>query len=204
MIRVHISNDKTDETHDITIEDLTGARHWIINHLDTSIEWNVTQVGVLPISDDLIVEIYSKEYKKYLAINLDEDAIAYDDLECIVQSVIQQSIATSDSYFKGMKLEDLCEMYEEYNSLDEYNKDKVIYLLNEGSNIIDIKDALDAYENVTIYHDTTIADMAREECVELLDGDNFNWLLIYIDYDHIVRDRYVDYIQDGNNVFRMT
>lgn len=41
---VLITNEKDEEQYKREFENLTEARHWIINHLDLSKRWSITQI----------------------------------------------------------------------------------------------------------------------------------------------------------------
>ena len=43
-MRVLITNDTDTEDHITEVKDYTEARHWIINHLDTSKQWSVQDI----------------------------------------------------------------------------------------------------------------------------------------------------------------
>jgi hypothetical protein len=44
MNRYLITNDTNDDRIELTAEDETAARHWVINHLDLSLNWTIAQV----------------------------------------------------------------------------------------------------------------------------------------------------------------
>lgn len=64
-MKVEITNTQDDETYIKEFESYTEARHWIINHLDCSKEWNVVDItnrGRLYL--DYLTNISDFEYNK--------------------------------------------------------------------------------------------------------------------------------------------
>ncbi len=44
MINYTIKNGKNSKTYHRQFENVTEARHWIINHLDLSLNWNILRI----------------------------------------------------------------------------------------------------------------------------------------------------------------
>ena len=63
-----ITNNKNSLSYTKDFSDISEARHWVINHLDLSNEWNIDQVQKLHHTE------YKKNYKNYILSTIEEDS----------------------------------------------------------------------------------------------------------------------------------
>ena len=63
-----ITNNKNSENYTKQFPNESEARHWVINHLDLSNEWNIKKGGKLHHTE------YKKNYKNYILSTIEEDS----------------------------------------------------------------------------------------------------------------------------------
>jgi len=63
-----ITNNKNSENYAKQFPNESEARHWVINHLDLSNEWNIKKGGKLHHTE------YKKNYKNYILSTIEEDS----------------------------------------------------------------------------------------------------------------------------------
>jgi len=97
-------------------------------------------------------------------------------------------------------LEEINDIAREYEDLEECDIKRVNYLINDQG--VNFKRAICEYENVDIYENMTLEDLAyelvEEGCFGVIDPAIAN----YIDYAAIARDLSFDYDQIDNDLFR--
>lgn len=95
------------------------------------------------------------------------------------------------------RLNDFCE---ELEKLDNQDIKKVIYLIENIG--LSKEEALENYENVTLYENMTLKDVAYEQVDEGLFGEIPDSIANYIDYDAIAIDLCHDsYIEKNGDVY---
>jgi antirestriction protein len=96
----------------------------------------------------------------------------------------------------------LNELAEKISELDEYDQEKVFFLLDQGI-YSDLDDCLDNYEDVEYYPDMTLVEVAQVFVDDGLFGDVNEKLSSYIDYEALGRDLGIDgYVETDKGVFR--
>lgn len=98
-------------------------------------------------------------------------------------------------------IDTLNEMATAFNALDESDMIKVKYLIEyHGYNTMD---AIDKIEDVEIYEDMNLEQLAEQFVDEGLFGSIPETIAYYIDYDAIARDLGYDYDTYENNIMRV-
>ena len=88
---------------------------------------------------------------------------------------------------------------EQLNELDEYEQEKVIYLLEQGYSR---QDALEQQDDVIFYKGMTLEDVAEELVEEGCFGSLTDTIKGYLDYEKLARDLSIDgYHETGKGTF---
>ena len=85
---------------------------------------------------------------------------------------------------------ELSEFVEQLEELDEYDQEKVFYLLDIIS--YDREEAMERYEDVVYYQSMKLEDVASELIEEGVFGELTDTIKGYIDYEKLARDLSVD------------
>lgn len=97
-------------------------------------------------------------------------------------------------------IEELNEIAEQIEDLDEYDQQKLVYLMDDGCNF---KQALNGLDDCDFYPDTTLEDVAYNLVEEGCFGSIPKSIQNYIDYEAIARDLSFDgYHETNAGVFR--
>lgn len=137
------------------------------------------------------------------------------------------SVPISDEDWTQALSEVLCEDHEEwfitdydlpfdigeYESIDSINETAAIYESLDSDDLIKLsylvddcgykaKQALEMLDDVELYTDTTLEELAEQFIADGLFGDVPENLINYIDYEKIARDLSFDYAQVNGNVLR--
>ncbi len=139
---------------------------------------------------------------KWVELPLDEE-----DLRREVQEVLGSDeewfLSDSESPFKIEEYDNLFELNDfvwRLEELDEYDQQRVFYLLEEIGD--DWNVALEHYEDVVFYAGMTLADVAYELIEEGVFGELTDTIKGYLDYEKLERDLRVDgYYETDEGVF---
>jgi antirestriction protein len=94
----------------------------------------------------------------------------------------------------------LNEFVEQLDKLDEYEQEKVFYLMDTIG--YDREETLEHYEDVTYYQDMTLDDVAYELVEEGVFGELTDSIKSYLDYEKLARDLRIDgYYETDKGVF---
>lgn len=97
-------------------------------------------------------------------------------------------------------IEELNEIAEQIEDLDEYDQQKLIYLMDDGCTF---KQALDELDVCDFYPDMTLEDVVEELVDDGCFGSIPKSIQNYIDYEAIAMDLYYDgYVETDAGVFR--
>jgi len=129
------------------------------------------------------------------------------DLEKAVKGVLGKDeeyfITDYEAQFRIEEYENpykLNEFVEQLEELDEYDQEKVFYLLDNSG--YTREEALEKHEDVTFYKGMTLEDVAEELVEEGIFGDLSDNIKGYIDYEKLARDLSIDgYCETDKGVF---
>ena len=135
-----------------------------------------------------VMEIFAKGEE--ITGDTDHEEYFITDWESKVDNIIHEY---SDVY----KLNEQAETLE---SLDDADKKKVNYLMDYTG--CTFEEALEHYQDVKVYEDTTLEDLAYQFVDEGIFGEINPTIANYIDYEAIARDLGFDYVEVNNDLFR--
>lgn len=102
---------------------------------------------------------------------------------------------------EGISLDTLKAIYEQYEGLEEWERDAVRYLVDVHS--MDIDEAIVKASDVVVYDIDNFTDLAYEFVEEGLFGDIPESISSYIDYEAIGRDLSYDYDLYDGKIYRL-
>ena len=97
-------------------------------------------------------------------------------------------------------LDKLNTIAEKYQELDDQDIKKINYLIDNNGSTFD--EAIEKYEDVDLYEDMSLEDMAYELVENGCFGEINPTIANYIDYEAIARDLSFDYTVIDNDIFR--
>lgn len=97
-------------------------------------------------------------------------------------------------------LVDLNDFVEWFSALDEYDQDKVAYLMDEAG--YDRDGAMSNYEDTDYYPDMNMEELAEEFVDQGLFGEISDSIKYHIDYKSIARELSMDYHETDKGIFR--
>jgi len=145
----------------------------------------------LPMNEDLLAESIENELQRGKEICESEyfhEEYFITDYECEYMEVSEYA-----------NLDDLNDIAEKMEDLSSYDIKKFKALMSEG---YDFEYCFNNYEDVEIYEETTINELAEQFVEEGLFGNIPKSLINYIDYDAIARDLSMDYTEVENDIVR--
>jgi len=145
----------------------------------------------LPMNEDLLAESVENELQRGKKICESEnyhEEIFISDYECEYMEVEEYD-----------NLDNLNDIAEKMEDLSSYDMKKFKALMSEG---YDFEYSFNNYEDVEIYEETTINELAEQFVEEGLFGEIPKALINYIDYDAIARDLSMDYTEIENDIVR--
>lgn len=129
---------------------------------------------------------------KWLELPLDEEKLG-KELREILGNDEECFITDYEAAFKIGEYEnvfELNEFAEDLEKLDEYDQEKIFYLLDCIG--LTRKNALDTYDEVTFYPDMTLEDVAEELVEEGIFGQLSDTIKSYFDYEKLANDLSID------------
>jgi len=139
---------------------------------------------------------------KWLDLPLDEEELS-KEVKAVLGSDEEYFITDYEADFRIEEYENLHELNsfaEALSELDEYEQEKVFYLIESIG--YKREEALERHEDVTFYKGMTLEDVAEELISEGCFGsipDNIQW---YLDYEKIARDLSMDgYYETSSGTF---
>jgi len=138
---------------------------------------------------------------KWLDLPLSEDEVK-DAFKEVLGSDEEYFITDYEADFRIEEYDnfsDLNSFAEELSNLDDYEQEKVFYLLEQGYSR---EDALEKHEDVMFYKDMTLEDVAEELVEEGCFGTLTDTIKGYLDYEKLARDlSYDGYHETGKGTF---
>ncbi len=147
----------------------------------------------LPLSDFEIAQAISEVLTEgeHITATDNHEELFITDWECDIDGIIHEY---GDIYT-------LNEIAEEIERLSDTDKKKIKYLMEY--HLCKFDEALERCEDVEMYEDTTMTELAEMFVEEGLFGNIPDAVLNYIDYEAIARDLSMDYDEVGDNVYRV-
>ena len=156
-----------------------------------------------------MIKIYVADLAKYnegtlhgIWIDLPCDNI-HDQVQEMLGSNEEWAIHDYEAPFRINEYSDLDQLNtiaEKYQELEDHDIKRVNYLIdNNGSTL---NEALEQYQDVDIYEDMSLEDLAYELVEEGSFGEINPTIANYIDYEAIARDLSFDYTVIDNDLFR--
>ena len=145
----------------------------------------------LPMNEDLLAESVENELQRGKEICESEqfhEEYFITDYECEYMEVSEYA-----------NLDDLNDIAEKMEDLSSYDMKKFKALMSEG---YDFEYSFNNYEDVEIYEETNMNELAEQFVEDGLFGDIPKSLINYIDYDAIERDLSMDYTKVENDIVR--
>ena len=145
----------------------------------------------LPMNEDLLAESIENELQRGKEICESEnyhEEIFISDYECEYMEVEEYD-----------NLDNLNDIAEKMENLSSYDMKRFKALMSEG---YDFEYSFNNYEDVEIYEEITINELAEQFVEEGLFGDIPKSLINYIDYDAIARDLSMDYTEIDSDIVR--
>jgi len=145
----------------------------------------------LPMNEDLLAESVENELQRGKEICESEqfhEEYFITDYECEYMEVSEYA-----------NLDDLNDIAEKMEDLSSYDMKKFKALMSEG---YDFEYSFNNYEDVEIYEETNMNELAEQFVENGFFGDIPKSLINYIDYDAIARDLSMDYTEVENDIVR--
>jgi len=145
----------------------------------------------LPMNKDLLAESVENELQRGKEICESEqfhEEYFITDYECEYMEVSEYA-----------NLDDLNDIAEKMEDLSSYDMKKFKALMSEG---YDFEYSFNNYEDVEIYEETNMNELAEQFVEDGLFGDIPKSLINYIDYDAIARDLSMDYTEVENDIVK--
>ena len=145
----------------------------------------------LPMNEDLLAESVENELQRGKEICESEqfhEEYFITDYECEYMEVSEYA-----------NLDDLNDIAEKMEDLSSYDIKKFKALMSEG---YDFEYSFNNYEDVEIYEEINMNELAEQFVEEGLFGDIPKSLINYIDYDAIARDLSMDYTEIDSDIVR--
>ena len=158
-------------------------------------EWGLYNAGILACkwwnTNNTVEEV--KEY--FIQLRKKHGIFPVDDLELFNADYQGSSLIDEDTSFKRV-----LEISETLEALSETDKKKIDYLMDYNS--ATLEEAIENYEDVEIYEDMNMNELAILFIEDGFLGDIPEHLTNYIDYKAYANDLAMDYTEIGTDIFR--